>query len=301
MTIKELKSIIESNKVPENLVIMKYTDNDFVPNQYINYIKTNYSVESVEDYSECFTDSADIFSVGTQDDTVRVLRTDTFDCVDERFKNSKRTFVVCKKLSKQSQSIFGDFVVDIPKLEQWQINDYAVSIASGVGQESINRLLSVCGNNIYRLDQELQKLSIFPEAQRQFMFDKFIGDGAFNDLSTYNIFDITSCIIKRDTKKLFHIYRELDNIDVEPFGLLVLLCQNFKDIIDVQLSVNPTAESLGMKSNKFWAVKHSCGYYNRNELISIYSFLTSIDKKIKIGELSTDHLVDYIITKIISV
>ena len=78
----------------------------------------------------------------------------------------------------------------------------------------------------------MQKIAIFPKDQRQYLFQDFIDDDVFSDLSKYNIFSLTTCIVKRDVKGLFEVYREIQNIDVEPIGLLILLIQNFRDIIN---------------------------------------------------------------------
>ena len=98
------------------------------------------------------------------------------------------------------------------------------------------------------------------------------------------------------------VYKEIQNIDVEPFGLIALLINNFRNVIDVQLSRNATAESLGLSGKQFWAIKnYSCGFYNREELIEIFEFLNDIDYKIKSGELNTSILIDYIICKILTI
>ena len=55
-----------------------------------------------------------------------------------------------------------------------------------------------------------------------------------------------------------------------------------------------------MKPNKYWAVKYSCGFYTKDELIQIYRFLTGLDRKIKTGEMPVNNLVDYIIVKVIT-
>ena len=58
------------------------------------------------------------------------------------------------------------------------------------------------------------------------------------------------------------LYAELNKIDVEPLGLVKLLYDNLKVIISIQLDPNTTAESIGIASNRFWAIKkNNCGFY----------------------------------------
>ena len=97
------------------------------------------------------------------------------------------------------------------------------------------------------------------------------------------------------------IYKEIDKIDIEPIGLVTVLLNNFRNIIKIQLANNPTAESCGMKPNQFWAIKHSCGLYTKEQLLSIFNFLTEIDKKIKTGMIPVDSfLIDYIVINILT-
>ena len=77
---------------------------------------------------------------------------------------------------------------------------------------------------------------------------------------------------------------------------MTILLNHFKDVLSVQLSVNPSPEKCGMQTKKFWAVKYSCGFYNKQQLISIYKMLTEIDMKVKLGEIPVTYIVDYIVT-----
>jgi len=300
MTLEELKKIIESGKVPEQLVILKYSDSGFIPYQYITFIRKNkeYQVEFHDNLNGLINNTIDIFSFENNEKIYKIVDIETFDSIDESLRSLKNVLVVCKKVIKESAKIFSDFIVEVPKLENWQIEDYVYSVADGVDQKLLKRLIEVCNSNIYRLHQEVEKLSIFPKEQRKYLYQDFLDDGAFSDLSNLNIFNFSTCIVKRDIKGLFEVYKELQNIDIEPIGLLILLVQNFRDIISVQLSPNSSAESLGMKPNKYWAVKYSCGFYTKEELMFIYSFLCSLDAKIKIGEMPMEHLIDYIIIKV---
>ena len=212
-----------------------------------------------------------------------------------------QVYIICKTIDKKSLEVFNNYIVELPKLEDWQIKDYVYSVAEGANEKSLDRLIDVCGNDIYRINQELNKIKIFTQQERNFTFDKFIEDGIFSDLSTYTIFDFSNAIVKRDRETLRKIYKEIDKIDIEPIGLVTVLLNNFRNIIKIQLANNPTAESCGMKPNQFWAIKHSCGLYTKEQLLSIFNFLTEIDKKIKTGMIPVDSfLIDYIVINILT-
>ena len=295
MNIKELKRQIENNDVADELIVFRYEDNDFIPTQYIKAISDNkkIGIEYIHDVTE-FAGDNDFF--GLQNDKLRVLRTDILDDTIS-IRDIKNIIVLCNKCADS----YSDYVVDIPKLEQWQIIDYLYSMLPEVEQNSLYRLAMDCHYDIYRIENEIEKLTIFDSGYRNSMFNEFISDNVLSDLSQYNIFNFTNAVVKKDINKLSEIYRDIDNIDIEPFGLLTTLINNFRDIITIQLANNPTPESVGMPSNKFWAISHSCGVYNKEQLVKIFGFLTNLDEKVKTGQLSIDILIDYITEKVLTI
>ena len=300
MYLKEFKELIEQKKIPEHICIIHNVDNNFIINQYINFLKqnTNIEISYIDDYKDLFNLSNQLF--GSADSSLKICKIDNFKDTNEALKNISNLWIICNKISNESKSIFSDYVIEIPKLEEWQILDYAKTITDGLEESELKNLISIC-NDIYRLDNELQKITIFPKESRKFNFQLFKEEGIFNDLNNYNIFNFTTSIITHNIKQLFELYRDIKYVDVEPIGLLILLIKNFKNIIDVQLSVNASAESLGLKPNQYWAIKkHSCGFYTKEQLMYIYSFLTDLDKKIKLGEMPMEYLVDYIICKVMT-
>lgn len=301
LDIKDFKNDIENKNIKYNFAILKYSDTDFLGFQYVDAIAKvlNKPVKIIDDLSEMSKNTFSLFG-DNDSDCIYLFLVDKFD-----YNNldiiSKDLYIICKTIDKKSLEVFNNYIVELPKLEDWQIKDYVYSVAEGANEKSLDRLIDVCGNDIYRINQELNKIKIFTKQERNFTFDKFIEDGIFSDLSTYSIFDFSNAIVKRDRETLRKIYKEIDKIDIEPIGLVTVLLNNFRNIIKIQLANNPTAESCGMKPNQFWAVKHSCGLYTKEQLLSIFNFLTEIDKKIKTGMIPVDSfLIDYIVVNILT-
>lgn len=150
------------------------------------------------------------------------------------------------------------------------------------------------------MDQELKKLVIFSDIEKPYVFDEFISDGIFSDLSEFNIFDLSTAILKKDFNTIKQVLIDIDNIDIEPIGLQKVLTDNFRDIIAVQLAKNAQPEYFekvfGWRKSKFWAIKYSCGVYTKAQLIKIYEFLTSIN----FGDIPEGQLISYLITHILS-
>ena len=306
MTIQELKTQIEAGKVTDELIILKDTEDNFISNQYIKAIarvkkqKINYD-DSID---ELLADSSSLFSMFQEkDDTsLNVLKSEVFIWVEPRISRLTNLIIVVSKFSdKAIEMQFEKYVVTVPKIEGWMLKDYVYSITEGVAHKDLDWLMQLCGTNYARLQQELDKVSLFREDERRYLFDDLIRDGAVDDLSSYSIFNFTNAITSKDLTAIKSVYKELSRMDVNEFGLLTILLKNFKNIIMVQLNANPTPENTGLDGKQLYAIKKIPRVYSATQLVDIYTMLLDIDRQIKSGELPTDILIDYLVTKILSV
>lgn len=307
MDLQSIKNSVQNRQLIKGLTIFVCKYETFIPLQYVEwYLHNGIDVEYIEELSSIYSSSVGLFdSFMDYSNKLYVFSCEMLDTdiskISSLLKTDKNLFIICEKVSDEISKQFSDNIVVVPKLEKWQIEDLAYSMADGAEQKDIEYILKVCGKDINRLYKELEKISLFSTEERKSVVKDFIYDGIFNDLSHYSIFDLSSCILKKDLNNLKIIYSEINNIDCDPLGLVGILIKNFRDIISVQCSNNPTPETCGLDSKKFWAVKYSCGFYTRDQLVKIYEMLTSIDRRLKTGELNTDFIVDYIITHILSV
>ena len=301
MQIDEVKYIIENKKYSGQLFIFQYSDTKFITQQYIEKLVLDFNFEL------CYSDEIDdkiitgVSLFGSVNDNVlRVYDINEFD-YDINLSNEKNLIILCKKINEGLKKIYADNIIIVPKLEDWQIKDFVYSIGNGIPESDLDKLIDLCDNNIYRLVQELDKMLIFPGSLKQNLFKEFYKDGVFNDLSDSTIFDFCSSILKKDISKLTYIYSQLDRMDVNPLGFVSILYQNVKDIIKIQLGVKPTPESTGIAKNKFYAIKYNnLNKFNTKQLIQIFNLLTDIDKRVKLGQLDVDNIIDYVIVSIFS-
>lgn len=298
MNIEELKLKIEKGETEYNFVIFKFNDINFIPLQYIDNIRKIKKCDVTYLNNELeLIPSENIFGFSL-DDGMKVLLVDELNIDNIKILNNMNTFVVCKKIKEEE--LYSTNIVNVPKLEAWQIKDYVYSLCEGVDRKYLDRLISISKGDIFRLEQEINKINIFSERERQKLFNDLISDNMFDDLSEHNIFDMSNAIIKKDYSALRNLYKEIDNIDCEPLGLLTTLINNFRNIIFVQLGASSSAEKYNMTPKQYWAVKYNCGFYTKSQLMSIFKMLTDIDRKIKVGEFPMEILVDYLITKVMS-
>lgn len=297
ISIESLKSNIESRKNLSDFYVFLYSDIDFMPLQYAQEIsKINNQSITLEELDNLPRKS--FFDV--IDNTLYVCFIDEFKVPQYiPFENS---IIICNKIDKDTKALYEDNLVEFPKLEKWQIKDYVYSNCEGVDQKQLDWLIETCRYDIYKLDREISKLNIFDTKVRQSLFNNFKQDGIIGDDSDKTIFDFTDAIIKKDWNKLNSIYQKIEYCDVEPLGVVTILLKNFRNIINIQLGKNPTAESCGLSGKQFYVIKtYNCGLYNREQLIRIYYMLLSIDKYLKTGYLENDNILSYIVTYIYGV
>ena len=305
MDLATLQKSLKDNSVIEPFYIFLNSENTFLSNQYIKEISRvkGLSIEYIDNIVGLLPDKNDIFGIEEVIDESRlyVCKMDKFEYEDLSIKNIKNLIIVCNGISKESKEIFEQFIINMPKLEDWHIRDYVYTIADGIDKRKLDWLISICNKDIYRIDSELSKLSLFSKKERDSVFEMFANEGMFSDLSDLVVFDLTNAIIKRDIKAVGEILEDIKNFDCEPLGVNTILVNSFRNILSIQLSVNPTAEKLNMKSNQFYALKKSCGYYSKEQLIKIYDIVTSAEYQMKTGYISNDKLIEYMIVKILSV
>ena len=298
MDILELKDKIENKTLPDDMLIF-VGDNYFLSTQYINEISKikNKPIEYVDDLSSMESNRISLFG-STINAALRVYRCEELS-LTEKAKAEDNFIIVCLKL-KDVPHTFDKNIVSLPTLDSWMIEDYVCSVLSGLTQEECKQLIQLCDNNIDRISNEVNKLMLFTEKAQSVAFRQFIDDGVYDDISNKTIFNLTTAIQTKDVEALRTCLLDIEKIDVEPMALATIALQNFRKMIDVWLNPRPTPENTGLKSNQIYAISKLPRKYTSTELVNAYEFLTSIDSRLKNGELSIDNMVDYIIIKLFS-
>lgn len=296
--LESLKNNIENNSLKDDLIIFELSDIDFISNQYIQKISElkHLDIEYLDSLET--VNEKSIFEENL--DTLKVFKCDKLDKFNDSLIFEKNIIIVTNKVELSIKNKYNKYVYEVPKLENWQIKDYVYSIEESIEKSKLDDFIEKLNYNIYRIDNELEKLNLFPEIERPYVFDDFIETNAFNDVSKYSIFDFTNSIIKKDISTLLTIYKEKDNIDIEPLGVVTILLNSFRDIIRLQFDPRITVETSGLTKSRFWAIKYNCGFYTNKKLKDIFEFLCDIDRKLKTGFITTDIIIDYVLLNILN-
>lgn len=296
MTLQELKNNLLENHFPNQAFIFKYDDNTFLVKDYINKIQeiTNLTINYLNSVDDLIALTNDAFFDYSEQLNILFLEKLTQNIPN----NLVNCIIVCQNIEKDIKENLKEYIIEFPKLEDWQIDDYANIRLDGVNTNAISWLCNVSQHNIFRLDNEIQKIEIFDKKDRNNIFNLINSDNGYSDLNNFNIFNLINGIVKKDKKSVCDILSVIDTLDIEPMGLITLLIKQFKNVIDIQLGNNPTPTKLGVSQKQFNAIKYNCGKYTSNQLLDIFSLLTSIDFKLKSGILENDRIIDYTICNI---
>ena len=303
MKFEDVKSLIEDGKIGDSLLILQYQDNNYVAYQWAREIARihNKHISYIESLYGIISASIDIFGTKTIDDGERIYSCEIFDVVSEKLRSEKNLIIITNKITKESENIFKDNICILPKLEEWHIKDYVYSVCQGIDEKDLDWLVSVCKSDIYRISNEVDKLTLFNINERKYLFEDMKYQGAFNDLSTFNVFNITNAVTSRDFDSLLNALKEIKSFDAEPLGVVTLLYQGIKKLILVWLANNPTPENTGLKSNVIYAINKSPRTFTKKQLLDTYQFLNSIDRLLKTGQLcDMNKLIDYVICKVLT-
>lgn len=300
MTIQELKSRIEDRTLLDSVFIFKYTDDAFIAHQYATEIAALCSlpIEYIEQVDTSLHSNNDLFGSITIQDSFRVCILDNYSTDRDVLYNESNLIVIAKNI--QVPDSCERFIVEFPKLENWHIMDYALSLAEGVDSKDIEWLVNLCKYDIHRIHNELDKIVQFEPIQQQTIFDEMKTQGAFDDLVNSTVFDLTNAITSRNLSVIDYSLHNKDKLSIEPMALLAILYQQFRKLIQVWMSSNPTESSTGLSSKMIYAISRQKRTYSSEQLLKVFDFLTNIDYNIKDGQYDMDWLVDYMVLKVLS-
>lgn len=294
MDIKTLKQSIIDKTLNNNLLIFKYSDSKILVNMYISEILKLKQKEKI--YIKNLDEgNSDFFDIDTF--YIYILNVDTFDQkIDPTLYDNY--IIVCKNI--ESNLDLDKYIVQFPKIESWQIIDYAQNMLPGLNSSEIEWLYSICKNN-ERFIQEVDKLKIFNKDLQASMFTLIDNENGYSDLNNLNIYNFTNAILKKDINIIKNILINFDNIDIEPTGVVTILYNNFKNILNIQMNPAATAASLNMSDKQFNAIKYYKGYYTNKQLMDNFEFITSLDNKLKSGKFSLSRkcFVEFVLNKIL--
>lgn len=293
MTLQELKKSINDKSYSQEFIIMKCEDTDFVPMQYVKEIGsiTKREIRFVDSIGEVHSGGG--FFV---EEPIYVLRTDK---VPKMVSYNKDLIIITFQLSDDIIANYKDYIIQVPKLEQWMVEDYILSKCGGLSDKSIKWFTSRY-KDIYKIEQEIDKISIFPKDAQESIFKMFVCDGAFSPSDNETAIELSHALEVRDIDGAKEIISapSYDEIDEMPF--IAYFQNTIKNRVKVWLNKNPTEENTGLRSNQIYVINKLKHVFSKEKLINMFETLSLLDSKIKNGLFPIENAVDYIVVKTFS-
>lgn len=299
MNIIDLKQQLLEKKPIEDLFIFVCPENTFLAEQYLEAILENELYEPRKIYSlDDIADNA-IGLVTEETPNLNILRVDEFSEVAEDYSIYKRTVIICKSINTAVKTKAADYIVSIPKLIDWQVKDYISVKCRGIDQNSIDWLYQASGGDIYRIDNEIDKLLVFKEAERQEVFNRLKAE---SDMFKIDIFAFEKAVITRDTGTLVECFKHLESLDLEPMSAVGLLLSKYRTILFLCYKSGVKPEDIGISNGAAFHARQDYITVPYDTVCKNIEFLSSIDSRLKNGELdfgSKSAFLDYILLNVL--
>ena len=293
MDLKQLKHNIEAGNEIHDLLFFedsKDENSHFVCLQYINGIIKNSSLNVCRVTSIDELISLKASNLFGSDNSLVICQIDLLDTMIDRITDA---IVVCNRVSNKIKGSID--IIEFDKIPKWCLEDYILSVCSELSQEDAQFLMEACKENLFRLENELDKICLFNGDNLTSLFKDLKSDYYVDNTNANSMFDFANSIINRDFKNLARLWHMVDFFDSDPMWLLSILISQYKTMIDVFLHPNSTPDYCKISQKRFNAIKFYNKNYSREQLINTYMFLNEVDSNLKSGLLSDINLLDYIV------
>ena len=291
----------EIKKIEENFDKLNISYYDLENDQIKNVIEDAKTISLFEENKLIICENANVFTGNTSKDAeiienylnnVNPNTTLVFVVNNEKIDQRKKITKQIKKIGKIIE--FNDNINEFDLVKK-SLKDYKIN------KEDIILLINRVGNNPSILEQELEKIKIYKDKDKNITKEDII------NLTTKNIdtdiFKLIDYIVKNNKNKALEIYNEMLKINEEPLKIIIMLANQFrimyqskelskkgyteKDIADT-LKIHPYRVKLALQNSK---------NYDSKILLSYIRDLADMDINIKTGKINKDLALELFILK----
>lgn len=295
MTLKDLKNAIMQKTLSDKFLILKNVENptkdsnaSFLSEQYLQEISKARNLE-ISKINSIYDPLQSTLSILVPEKKLNVLKVDSFEETSLDYSQFVDTIVICNKIDSKIMPLLTDFVVELPKLENWHIEDYAKVLVTNVTPSNLNWLVKASQYKIHRILNELDKVKLFSSSEQENVLKALRNDPQSDlyrnfdlekelDIKDFSAQAVASAIVNKNKSQVsyFLLRRQFFDFDITllNYWLLKLLV----DKVPMTFVADQPA------------------------LIDKIEFVSSISIKIRKGELelSNSTLFDYILLNLLA-
>ena len=174
---------------------------------------------------------------------------------------------------------------DLTDILKNMFEDYNISI------QDIKFMIDRCGNNLDILSQEVNKIKIYKDEDKNVTKEDIINLTSKN--IDIDIFGFVETIVNKNKNKALEIYKEMLINGEEPIKILVILANQFRIIYQAKelykqgYSGNDIATMIGIHPYRIKLALEKARNYNSDTLLDYLEKLADLDYDIKIGNIES--------------
>ena len=299
MTLMDLKNSITNKIVPSDFMIFVSKDNSFLANQYAKALG-ELAIGGVNKINSIYEPQQSSFMLLTSStEALNILTVDVFDERSEDYSQFENTIVICEQVDKSIAKNVENYVVKFPKLEEWQLCDYAKTLCPSIDDEDITWLVKASGNDIERVNSELEKVALFSKNDQKEIFSAIRFDPQ-SDLYNADLFAIVNALVLGDLSALFEFIKHNGYNIHEPVMLANRAFSSLKNIILVTQNYNLNYTDLDMSEKQYRFIKNNNRNLNLAAAKKKLKFLANFDLLLKTSQLELDKrdMLNYLIANL---
>ena len=161
-------------------------------------------------------------------------------------------------------------------------------------------LIQLCGNDYSRILLEIDKIKHLAfQEDYDWAFNVLLEKGTIYQPPRDAIFMWVDAVLKRQKLAAFGLLQECIEIGEASLTLISVLYNNAKQVLQVQsCESKDIVNTSGLTAWQVKCAKDKMGYYTNRELVNMLKIIQEVEKNIKIGLISEDISVPYILVSI---
>ena len=173
MELQLLKEDINNNNLKDSFYI--FTGDKFLIDQYCKEIAKilNLNICYIDNIDSYLTPQISLFSSedeNNSNNSLNIFKCESFSIINNKLNFVKNLIIVADKISEDAYKEYSYNIVEMPKIENWMVKDYAYVLGEGIESSDLDLFVEMCNYDIYRVFNELDKLKNFSKTQRKFLF-----------------------------------------------------------------------------------------------------------------------------------
>ena len=299
MTLMDLKNSITNKIVPSDFMIFVSKDNPFLATQYAKALG-ELAIGGVNKINSIYEpQQSSLMLLTSSTEALNILTVDVFDERSEDYSQFENTIVICEQIDKSIAKNVENYIIKFPKLEEWQLCDYAKTFCPNIDEEDITWLVKASENSIERINNELEKVALFSKNEQKEIFSAIRFDPQ-SDLYNADLFAIVNALVLGDLSILFEFIKHNGYNIHEPVVLANRAFSSLKNIILVTQNYNLNYVDLDMSEKQYKFIKNNNRNLNLAAAKKKLKFLANFDLLLKTSQLELDKrdMLNYLIANL---